>query len=52
VLTFYAPPLVVARLLGAFARNAPMSADDLAPYVLSFAGLWTQDKSRGAWRSR
>jgi ATP-binding cassette, subfamily B, bacterial len=40
VLIFYAPPLVVARLLGAFARNERLSADELAPYVLTFAGLW------------
>src|SRR5262245_54104922 len=40
VLTFYAPPLVVARLLGAFARNEPLSFGRLTPYVLTFAGLW------------
>jgi ATP-binding cassette subfamily B protein len=39
-LTFYAPPLVVARLLGAFARDEALSAADLAPYVFAFAGVW------------
>jgi ATP-binding cassette subfamily B protein len=40
VLIFYAPPLVVARLLGAFARDEQLSAAELVPYVLAFAGLW------------
>ncbi len=40
VLVFYTPPLVVARLLGQFARNEPLSASELVPYVLTFAGLW------------
>jgi ATP-binding cassette, subfamily B, bacterial len=40
VLTVYAPPLVVARLLGAFARDERLSASELTPYVLTFAGLW------------
>ena len=40
VLVFYAPPLVVARLLGQFARDEQLSAAELAPYVLTFAGLW------------
>jgi ATP-binding cassette subfamily B protein len=39
-LVFYAPPLVVARLLGAFARDERLSARELTPYVLAFAGLW------------
>jgi len=39
-LIFYAPPLVVARLLGAFARDEQLSARELTPYVLTFAGLW------------
>jgi hypothetical protein len=39
-LIFYAPPLVVARLLGAFARDEPLSARELWPYVLTFAALW------------
>jgi len=40
VLVFYAPPLVIAKLLAAFARNERLSAFQLAPYVLTFAGLW------------
>ena len=40
ILNYYAPPLVIARLLGRFARNESMTAPDLVPYVLTFAGLW------------
>jgi ATP-binding cassette subfamily B protein len=40
VLVFYAPALVVARLLGAFARGDEFSAEQLTPYVLTFAALW------------
>jgi ATP-binding cassette, subfamily B, bacterial len=40
VFVFYAPPLVVARLLSSVARNEQVSAGDLAPYVMTFAGLW------------
>jgi ATP-binding cassette, subfamily B, bacterial len=40
VLVFYAPPLVIAKLLGRFARNESLSAAQLAPYVLTFSGLW------------
>jgi ATP-binding cassette subfamily B protein len=40
VLIFYAPRLVVAKLLSAFARDEQLSARDLTPYVLTFAGLW------------
>src|SRR5690349_18509515 len=40
ILVLYAPPLVVARLLGAFARDERLSARELAPFVLVFAGLW------------
>src|SRR6185503_16052205 len=40
VLVFYAPPLVIAKLLGAFARNERLSVGQLTPYVLTFAGLW------------
>jgi ATP-binding cassette subfamily B protein len=40
VLTVYAPPLVVAKLLGAFARESRLSPSEVAPYVLTFAGLW------------
>ena len=40
VLVFYAPPLVVARLLGAFARDEALTVGTLAPYVLTFTALW------------
>jgi ATP-binding cassette subfamily B protein len=40
ILTLYAPPLVVARLLGRFAAEDPLTAGDLTPYVLTFAALW------------
>jgi ATP-binding cassette subfamily B protein len=40
VLTYYAPPLVIARLLGRFGRNEPFAPADMAPYVLTLAGLW------------
>ncbi len=40
VLVFYTPPLVIAKLLGAFARDERLTARELAPYVIAFAGLW------------
>jgi ATP-binding cassette subfamily B protein len=40
VLVFYAPALVVAQLLGAFARGERLSAEALTPYVLTFAAVW------------
>src|SRR5438067_6338191 len=40
VLTFYAPPLVIAKLLGRFARNQTFTPAELTPYVLTFAALW------------
>lgn len=40
VLTFYAPPLVIAKLLGQFARNQTFTPAELTPYVLTFAALW------------
>ena len=40
VLTLYAPPLVVAKLLGGFARNERFTVASLTPYVLTFAALW------------
>ena len=48
VLVFYAPPLVIAKLLGTFARNERLSAAQLAPYVLTFAGLWLAGEA--IWR--
>ena len=40
VLVFYAPPLVIARLLRHFAADEPLTTTALVPYVLTFAGLW------------
>jgi hypothetical protein len=40
VLVFYAPPLVVAQLLGAVARDEALTIGMLAPYVLTFTALW------------
>jgi ATP-binding cassette subfamily B protein len=40
VLTFYAPPLLIARLLAAFARNQRFTVAGLTPYVLTFAAFW------------
>jgi ATP-binding cassette subfamily B protein len=40
VLVFYAPPLVVAQLLGAIARDDALTIGKLAPYVLTFTALW------------
>jgi ATP-binding cassette subfamily B protein len=40
VLVFYAPPLVVAQLLGAFARDEALTMGRLAPFVLTFTALW------------
>jgi ATP-binding cassette subfamily B protein len=47
-LIFYAPPLVVAKLLGAFARDEQPTAGELMPYILAFAGLWLAGEV--AWR--
>ena len=48
VLTLYAPALVVARLLGAFASNRQMTADELRPYVFTFIALWVSGQI--VWR--
>src|SRR5438552_10334462 len=40
ILVFYAPPLVIAKLLAAFARGEQLSSGQLAPFVLTFAALW------------
>ena len=40
ILTLYAPPLIVARLLGRFAREESLAAADFVPYVVAFAALW------------
>jgi ATP-binding cassette subfamily B protein len=48
ILTLYAPTLVVARLLSAFARQEALSWRELLPYVLTFAALWLGGQI--AWR--
>jgi len=48
VLTLYAPPLVVARLLGAFAGGRQLTADEVRPYLLTFVALWVSGQI--AWR--
>jgi len=48
VLVFYAPPLVVARLLGAVARDEAVTLGTLMPYVLTFATLWFAGEA--VWR--
>src|SRR5262245_34195278 len=48
VLTLYAPPLVVARLLGAFAGGRQLTADQVLPYLLTFVALWVSGQV--AWR--
>ena len=40
MLVFFTPPLVVAKLLDRFDGGNRLSAAELTPYVLTFAGLW------------
>jgi ATP-binding cassette, subfamily B, bacterial len=40
VLVFYAPPLVVAQLLGTVARGDALTLGLFLPYVLTFTALW------------
>ena len=40
MLVFFTPPLVVAKLLDRFDGGDRLSAAELTPYVLTFAGLW------------
>jgi ATP-binding cassette subfamily B protein len=40
VLTIYAPPLVVARLLATFAQRQQAAFSEFIPYLATFAGLW------------
>jgi ATP-binding cassette subfamily B protein len=47
VLTIYAPPLVVARLLTTFARHE-VTLPEVIPYLAAFAGLWLAGQA--AWR--
>src|SRR5262252_1956067 len=48
VLTLYAPALVVARLLGAFASNRQLTAGELLPSIFTFIALWVSGQI--AWR--
>jgi ATP-binding cassette subfamily B protein len=49
VLVFYTPPLVVAKLLGVFARNETLSARQLVPYIATFTGVWLLGEA--LWRA-
>src|SRR5262245_26621869 len=40
ILIFYAPPLIIAGVLGKFAGHARPSLRELMPYVLAFSGAW------------
>jgi len=40
VLTIYAPPLVVARLLARFGQREQVTFPEFIPYLAAFAGLW------------
>src|SRR6478672_1622684 len=48
ILNYYAPPLVIARLLGRFARSESLTSAQLVPYVFAFAGLWIGGQA--CWR--
>ncbi len=48
ILIFYAPPLIIARVLGEFAGGARPSLRGLMPYVLAFAGVWLAGEA--IWR--
>jgi len=48
LLVFYVPPLIVAKLLAAFAGDRQLSTGDLIPYVLAFTGVWLAGEA--AWR--
>ena len=48
ILAFYTPPLIVARLLAAFASEQPLTARDLAPYVAAFTSVWLAGEA--IWR--
>jgi ATP-binding cassette, subfamily B, bacterial len=40
VLTIYAPPIVVARLLATFSQREQITFSEFVPYLAAFAGLW------------
>lgn len=48
VLATYGPPLLIAKMLGAFARGQRFTAGGLAPYVLAFAVMWLAGQA--LWR--
>jgi ATP-binding cassette subfamily B protein len=48
ILAFYVPPLIVARLLAAFASDQHLTARDLAPYVGAFTAIWLAGEA--VWR--
>src|SRR5262245_22963898 len=48
ILIFYAPPLIIAKVLGAFARDGRPTLGALTPYVLAFAGVWIAGET--IWR--
>src|SRR5262245_61732494 len=48
ILNFYAPPLIIAMVLGKFANDARPSLRELMPYVLAFAGVWLAGEA--IWR--
>ncbi len=52
MLVFFTPPLVVAKLLDRFDGGNRLSAAELTPYVLAFAGLWFAGEDRLANRRR
>lgn len=48
ILIFYAPPLIIARVLGKFASGARPNPRELIPYVLAFTGVWLAGEA--IWR--
>src|SRR5512145_1076189 len=48
ILIFYAPPLIIARVLGEFAGDGRPSLRELMPYVWAFGGVWLAGEA--IWR--
>jgi len=48
ILAFYSPPLVVAQLLGSFARGEHLTFRQFYPFVLAFTGVWLAGEA--LWR--
>src|SRR5499426_744093 len=48
ILFFYAPPLIIARVLGKFASEARPSLREFMPYVLAFTVVWLAGEA--IWR--